>query len=68
MKTQKFNFESDKIIQIYINQKEKSNEEIVREINNIKSKNPNVFIFSSGDNDTVKTLKEILNYQKNRKD
>lgn len=66
MKIQKFNFENDEIIQIYINEIEKNNEKIIQEINNIKSKNLNVFLFISGENETVKTIKEILNYEKSK--
>ena len=66
MKIQKFNFENDEIIQIYINQIEKNNEKIIQEINKIKSKSSNVFLFIGGENDTVKTIKEMLNYEKSK--
>ena len=36
LKIQKFNFENNEIIQIYINQIEKNNEKIIQEINQIK--------------------------------
>lgn len=67
LKIQKFNFENDEIIQIYINQKEKNNEKIIQEINKIKSKSSNVFLFIGGKNDTLKTIKEMLNYEKSKK-
>lgn len=63
---QKFNFENNEIIQIYINQIEKNNEKIIQEINKIKSKSSNVFLFIGGENDTVKTIKEMLNYEKSK--
>ena len=66
MKIQKFNFENNEIIQIYINQIEKNNEKIIEEINKIKSQNSNVFLFISGENDTIKTIKEMLNYEKSK--
>lgn len=66
MKIQKFNFENDEIIQIYINQIEKNNEKIMQEINKIKSQNSNVFLFIGGENDTIKTIKEMLNYEKSK--
>lgn len=66
MKIQKFNFENDEIIQIYINEIEKNNEKIIQEINKIKSQNLNVFLFISGENETVKTIKEMLNYEKSK--
>ncbi len=66
MKIQKFNFENDEIIQIYINQIEKNNEKMIGEINKIKSQNSNVFLFIGGENDTIKTIKEMLNYEKSK--
>lgn len=66
MKVQKFNFENNEIIQIYINEIEKNNEKTIEEINKIKSQNSNLFIFISGENDTVKTIKEMLNYEKSK--
>ena len=66
MKIQKFNFENDEIIQIYINQIEKNSEKMIEEINKIKSQNSNVFLFISGENDTIKTIKEMLNYEKSK--
>lgn len=66
MKIQKFNFENDEIIQIYINKIEKNNKETIEEINKINSQNSNVFLFISGENDTIKTIKEILNYEKSK--
>lgn len=66
MKIQKFNFENDEITQIYINQIEKNNEKIIKQINEIKSKSSYVFIFIGGEIDTVKTIKEMLNYEKSK--
>ena len=66
MKIQKFNFENDEITQIYINQIEKNNEKIIQEINKIKSKSSNVFLFIGGEDNTVKTIKEMLNYEKSK--
>lgn len=66
LKIQKFNFENDEIIQIYINQIEKNSEKMIEEINKIKSQNSNIFLFISGENDTIKTIKEMLNYEKSK--
>ena len=66
MKIHKFNFENSEIIQIYIYQIEKNNEKVIQEINKLKSKNSNVFMFISEENDTIKTIKEMLNYEKSK--
>ena len=66
MKIQKFNFENDEIIQIYINQIEKNNEKMIEEINKIKSQNLNVFLFVGGEDESIKTIKEMLNYEKSK--
>lgn len=66
MKIKKFNFENNEIIQIYINQIEKNNQEIIKQINEIKNQNSNIFIFISGKNDTIKTIREMLNYEKSK--
>ena len=39
---------------------------MIEEINKIKSQNSNVFLFIGGENDTIKTIKEILNYEKSK--
>ena len=66
MKIQKFNFENSEIIQIYINQIEKNNEKVIEEISKIKSQNSNVFLFIGEENDIIKTIKEVLNYEKSK--
>lgn len=67
LKIQKFNFENNEIIQIYINRLEQEEPKIIEEINDLKNKYSNISIFISGEKDTVKAIKEILNYEKNRK-
>lgn len=64
MEIQRFNFENHEIIQIYINKQEKENLKIMEQINNLKKQFSNISIFSSGEKDTVKTIKEMLNYEK----
>ena len=66
LKIQKFYFENNEIIQIYINQIEKNNEKVIQEINEIKSKSSNVSLFISGEDGTIKTIKEMLNYEKSK--
>ncbi len=66
MKIQKFNFENNEIIQIYISKQEKENSKIIEKINQLKKQYLNISIFLNGENDTVKTIKEILNYKKSK--
>lgn len=66
MKIQKFNFENNEIVQIYINKTEKEDSKIIEEISNIKSQYFNISIFISGEKNTVKTIKELLNYEKSK--
>lgn len=67
MKIQKFNFENNEIVQIYINKAEQENSKVIEKINQLKRQYSNISIFISGENETVKTIKEILNYEKSRK-
>lgn len=66
MKIQSFNFENSEIIQIYINKIEQGDSKIIEEIGNLKKKDCNVSIFVNGENDTIKTIKEMLNYEKSK--
>ena len=66
MKIQKFNFENNEIIQIYINKLEQNDSKIIDEIDKLKKQFSGISIFISGENDTVKTLKELLNYEKSK--
>lgn len=66
MKIQRFDFENNEIVQIYINKTEQEDSKIIEEIGNIKSQYSNISIFINGENDTVKTIKEILNYEKSK--
>lgn len=66
MKIQRFNFENNEIIQIYIDKTERDNPKIIKQINNFKKKFSNISIFIRGENDTVKTIKEMLNYEKSK--
>ena len=65
MKVKRFNNENDEFTQVYLNGEEYENSAILNEIEEIKKNNSNVAIFASGINDTVKTIKEMLNYEKN---
>lgn len=64
MKIQRFDFENNEIIQIYMNKTEGKNSKIIEQINKFKKQFSNISIFISGENDTVKTIKEMLNYEK----
>lgn len=66
LKIKKLNFKNKEIVQIYVNKKELKNEKNMQEIDNIKNQNSNVFIIISGENDTIKTFKEMLNYEKSK--
>ena len=66
MKIKKLNFKNKEVVQIYVNKKELKNEKNMQEIDNIKNQNSNVFIIISGENDTIKTFKEMLNYEKSK--
>lgn len=66
MKIQKFDFENKQIIQIYISKQEQENSKIIEEINQLKKQYSNISIFISGENDTVRTIKEMLNYEKSK--
>lgn len=66
MEIQKFDFENNEIIQIYISKQEKENSKIIEKINQVKKQYSNISIFINGENDTVKKIKEILNYEKSK--
>lgn len=66
MKIQKFYFENNEIVQIYINKTEQEDSKIIKEISNIESQYSNISIFIRGENDTVRTIKELLNYEKSK--
>lgn len=66
MEIQKFDFENKQIIQIYISKQEQENSKIIEKINQLKKQYSNISIFINGENDTVKKIKEILNYEKSK--
>ncbi len=66
MKIQKFDFENKQIIQIYISKQEQENSKIIEKINQLKKQYSNISIFINGENDTVKKIKGILNYEKSK--
>ncbi len=67
MKIRKSDFENKQIIQIYINKEEQENSKIIEEINQLKKQYSKISIFINGENETVKIIKEMLNYEKSRK-
>ena len=67
MKIKKFNFQNNELVQIYINKSEYEDTKIIAEINKLKKQSSNISIFISGEKDTVKTIKELLNYEKSKK-
>lgn len=66
MKIQRFNFKNNEIIQIYINKTEGRNSKVIEQINNLKKQISNISIFISGENETIKTIKEMMNYEKSK--
>lgn len=66
MKIQKYKFEKNEMLEIYINKSEQEDLTIIKEINELKKHDSNITIFISGENETIKTIKEMLNYQKNK--
>ena len=66
MKIKKFNFQNNELVQIYINKSEYKDTKIIEEINRLKQQYSNISIFISGEKDTIKTIKEMLNYQKSK--
>lgn len=66
MKIQKFNFQNNELVQIYIYKSEYKDTKIIEKINQLKKQYSNISIFISGENDTVKTIKEMLNYEKGK--
>lgn len=66
MKIQKFDFENKQIIQIYISKQEQENSKIIKEIDQLKKQYSNMSTFINGENDTLKTIKEMLNYEKSK--
>ena len=66
MKIQRFNFKNNEIIQIYINKTEGRNSKVIEQINNLKKQISNISIFICGENETIKTIEEMLNYEKSK--
>ena len=66
MKIQEFNYLNDKIIQIYINRTEQEEPKTIEQISSLKKQYSNISIFINGENETMQTIKEILNYEKNK--
>lgn len=66
MKIQKYKFEKNEMIQIYIKKSEQEDLKIIQEINKLKKHYLNTTIFISGENETIKTIKEMMNYEKSK--
>lgn len=65
MKIQEKTITNKKVIQIYINKQELENNEVKEQIKQIKAQNANVVTFVSGDNETRKVLKDMVEISKN---
>lgn len=66
MKIQKCKFEKAEMLQIYIKKSEQESLKIIKEINELKKHYSNITIFVTGENETIKTIKEMLNYEKSK--
>lgn len=66
VKIHKFNFENKQIIQIYITKEEQEKSKVIEKISELKKRYSNIAVFISGENETIKTIKDILNYKKNK--
>ncbi len=66
MKIQKYKFEKNEMLQIYIKKSEQEDLKIIQEINELKKHYLNTTIFISGENETIKTIKEMMNYEKSK--
>ena len=66
MKIQKYKFEENEMLQIYINKSEQEDLKIIQEINELKKHYSNITMFISGENKTIKTIKEMMNYEKSK--
>ena len=66
MKIQKYKFEKNEILQIYIKKSEQEDLKIIKEINELKKHYLNTTIFISGENETIKTIKEMMDYEKSK--
>ena len=66
MKIQKYKFEKNEMLQIYINKSEQEDLKIIQEINELKKHYSNITMFISGENKTIKTIKEMMNCEKSK--
>ena len=65
MKVKIFEINDEEFLQVYLNREEYENFAILNKKEELKKNNSNVAIFVNGTNNTIKTIKEILNYEKN---
>ena len=66
MKIQKYKFKKNEILQIYIKKSEQEDFKIIKEINDLKNKYSNITMFISGENETIKAINEMMNYEKSK--
>ena len=66
MKIQKYKFEKNEILQIYIKKSEQEDLKIIKKINQLKKHYSSITMFISGENETIKTIKEMMNYEKSK--
>lgn len=66
MKIQKYKFEKNEILQIYIKKSEQEDLKTIKKISELKKHYSNITIFVSGENETIKTIEEMLNYEKSK--
>ena len=66
MKARYFEYENEKVIQLYISNSESSDARVLDKIEEIKKEyKNNVVVFISGDKETLPSLKQMIIHQKN---
>ncbi len=66
MKCYKSQHENNSILQIYLPKDELQEQSVLEQIEQFKKEKFNVAMFVSGTVNTVKTIQEILNYEKSK--
>lgn len=60
MKIKENQIENKKVIQIYLSEEEKENNEFQEKIEKIKKEKGNIVLFTSGDEEVEKALKDMI--------
>lgn len=66
MKIKENQIENKKVMQIYLSKEEKENNEVQKKIEKIKKEKGNIVLFTSGDEEVEKALKDMIMIMKNQ--